>query len=149
MQERFGIYCFNLGLVHHGHVDIVVFTKQDEQETFDIEFNIIMTQICNFSDCNVKQTMNIVQSVSTAATSYASHTHLKWPYMTIPNIDVQMQEIHALSMEHLIFLTLVMIMLNAWGMYSFQNQEWIQDGLHVMIHGHLQQAILDDWITMK
>ena len=59
-------------------------------------------------------------------------------YVTIPNFEVPTWEIWALLGGQLIFFTLVVTdeTIDAWELYSTQNQEWIHEGLHVMEDGH-------------
>jgi len=114
------------------------FTANEERQAFETAFTNIATQLANAANRNVKQSMNIIQSVSTAATSYASQTDSKWPYVTIPDFEVQMHQIRALSGGQMIFFTPIIAdeTLDAWGMYSTQNQAWIEEGLHVINDGY-------------
>ena len=89
-------------------------------------------KIIDSADASAKHSLRPLRSLSNALTAHALRSNATWPYVTLPNFDIQSTDSleERVGAELILFAPLVpRTERRAWEKYSMENQGWVAEDL--------------------
>jgi hypothetical protein len=112
-------------------VSILFLTRSQEKHEFHDSFEDSATKVVDTLHWGVEQTVGSLEALSFSITSYASHKNLTWPFVNLPNFEIQAGNTRSLAQTVSIILYPMVTYENreAWEQYSRDHRGWIEEGL--------------------
>jgi hypothetical protein len=123
-----------LFLVMSVFVPVIIFvtTRDNEQESFESEFDALATKVVDSFDFNMARKLGAIDSLDISITSYAVGTNSTFPFVTLPDFDLRAANTLALADTFSVLFVPLVTQANRakWETYSVENEAWITTALN-------------------
>jgi hypothetical protein len=115
-------------------VPVIIFltTRNNEQESFESEFEALATKVVDSFEFNVARKLGAIDSLDISITSYAVGTNATFPFVTLPDFDLRAANTLALADTFSVIFVPLVTQANRlkWENYTVQNEEWLTKAIN-------------------
>jgi hypothetical protein len=107
--------------------------KHAERETFEQSFNSSSASLVSSVGRSLYTTIGAVDTFVVGMVTFARHTQMEWPFVTLPDYAVQLAKIRARSNLACVnqFTLIPANQRQEWESYAFHHDDWVEEGLRV------------------